>query len=61
MQLVMAIGNTVVDNIEVKPGEVKDPVILRALTLMLEENNWLTVAAYQKEPVFYLQVPSLVS
>lgn len=57
----MAIGKTVIDSMEVDPEEVKNSLVLKALVLTLDEKNWLTVAAYQKEPVFYLQVPSLVN
>lgn len=60
MHFVMAIGEKVIDSIEVDKEKAKDAEYIQALRIMLDNKHWLVVAAYQKEPYFYLRAASSI-
>lgn len=58
MHLVMAVGETILEAIELDREQAGDKAFLLSLKYMLNERHWLTVAAYQQRPSFYLQAYS---
>lgn len=56
MHFVMTIGEKIIERIEVRRDLARDEEYLLALQNMLSDKHWLLIAAYQREPNFYLQV-----
>lgn len=58
MELVMAIGNDVLEKLIVDPEDLKDDVYQHLLKTELIKKHSLAIAVHQQEPRFYLQAPS---
>ena len=52
----MAIGEKVLDSVEVKADLLRDVNYLQSLQTALYEKHWLLIATYQEPPQFYIQV-----
>jgi hypothetical protein len=61
MQLVLTIGNKVLDIIAIDPKLAKDDDFLCAMKRLLIAKHELAIIAHQQEPVFYLQAPSKIN
>ena len=58
MQLVLSIGDKVLDVVPLQPEKVKADGYLAALCRLLVVKHELTILAHLREPTFYIEVSS---
>jgi hypothetical protein len=58
MQLVLSVGNKVLDRVEIRPDLSKNDDYLQSVRRLLITKNELFIIALQKDPTFYIEVES---
>lgn len=56
----MSIAGKVIDSVLVDPAQCKNQDYLHALRRLLYARHQLSIAALQREPMFYIEVPSVM-
>lgn len=58
MQLVLSIGDKVLDRMAIKPDLIGDTDYIAAMQRLLLVKNGLALLAHLQEPTFYFEAPS---